>query len=152
MTTIIPAQRLQLTAIAPRQYGAMLRLEQSVELDPELAELIKIRASQLNGCAFCLDMHWKDARARGASEERLYSLSTWREARIYDEREQAALALTEAVTRVEVDDDVWERASAHFDADELAQVVFAITVINSWNRLCVTTRVEPGHYVPGMFG
>jgi AhpD family alkylhydroperoxidase len=152
MTTMIPAQRLQLTAIAPRQYGAMLRLEQSVELDPELAELIKIRASQLNGCAFCLDMHWKDARARGASEERLYSLSTWREAQIYDEREQAALALTEAVTRVEVDDDVWERASAHFDADELAQVVFAITVINSWNRLCVTTRVEPGHYVPGMFG
>ena len=77
---------------------------------------------------------------------------TWREARLYDERERAALALTEAVTRVEVDDEVWERASAHFDADELAQVVFAITVINTWNRLCVTTRVEPGHYVPGMFG
>ena len=152
MTTMIPAQRLQLPAIAPRQYGAMLRLEQSVELDPALAELIKIRASQINGCAFCLDMHWKDARARGASEERLYSLSTWREARVYDERERAALALTEAVTRVEVDDEVWERASAHFDADELAQVVFAITVINAWNRLCVTTRVEPGHYVPGMFG
>ena len=152
MTTMIPAQRLQLPAIAPRQYGAMLRLEQSVELDPALAELIKIRASQMNGCAFCLDMHWKDARARGASEERLYSLATWREARVYDERERAALALTEAVTRVEVDDEVWERASAHFDADELAQVVFAITVINAWNRLCVTTRVEPGHYVPGMFG
>jgi AhpD family alkylhydroperoxidase len=152
MTTMIPAQRLQLPAIAPRQYGAMLRFQQSVELDPELAELIKIRASQLNGCAFCLDMHWKDARARGESEERLYSLSTWHEARVYDERERAALALTEAVTRVEVDDDVWERASAHFDTDELAQIVFAITVINAWNRLCVTTRVEPGHYVPGMFG
>jgi AhpD family alkylhydroperoxidase len=152
MTTMIPAQRLQLPAIAPRQYGAMLRLEQSVELDPALADLIRIRASQLNGCAFCLDMHWKDARARGASEERLYSLSTWREARVYDERERAALALTEAVTRVEIDDDVWEQASAHFDTDELAQVVFAITVINGWNRLCVTTRVEPGHYVPGMFG
>ena len=152
MTTMIPAQRLQLPETAPRQYGALLRLTQSVKLDRTLAELIKIRASQLNGCAFCLDMHWKDARARGAGEERLYSLSTWREARVYDEREQAALALTEAVTRVEVDDDVWERASAHFEDDELAQVVFAITVINAWNRLCVTTRVEPGHYVPGMFG
>ena len=74
MTTMIPAQRLQLPAIAPRQYGAMLRLEQSVELDPALADLIQIRASQINGCAFCLDMHWKDARARGESEERLYSL------------------------------------------------------------------------------
>ena len=152
MTTMIPAQRLQLPAIAPRQYGAMLRLEQSVELDPALAELIKIRASQINRCAFCLDMHWKDARARGASEERLYSLATWPEARVYDERERAALALTEAVTRVEVDDEVWERANAQFDADELAQVVFAITVINTWNRLCITTRIEPGHYVPGMFG
>jgi AhpD family alkylhydroperoxidase len=152
MTTMIPAQRLQLPATAPRQYGALLRLDRSVALDATLAELIRIRASQLNGCAFCLDMHWKDAREHGESEERLYSLSAWREARVYDERERAALALTEAVTRVEIDDDVWERARAQFDDDELAQVVFAITVINAWNRLCVATRVEPGHYVPGMFG
>jgi AhpD family alkylhydroperoxidase len=152
MTTMIPAQRLHLPTIAPRQYGAMLRFAQSVELEPVLAELIKIRASQLNGCAFCLDMHWKDARAAGESEERLYSLSTWREAHVYDERERVGLELTEAVTRVDVGDDLWERARGVFGEDELAQVVFAITVINSWNRLCTTTRVEPGHYVAGMFG
>ena len=95
------------------------------------------------------------ARAHGESEERLYSLSAWREARLYDDREQAALALTEAVTLVSethVPDDVWEQASAQFDEDELAQVLFSIAIINTWNRLCVATRVEPGHYVAGMGG
>ena len=152
MTTMIPAQRLQLPAVAPRQYGAMLRLAQSVTLDPALKDLINVRASQLNGCAFCLDMHWKDARAHGETEERLYSLAAWREARVYNERELAALALTDAVTRSDVPDDVYQAAAAQFDEDELAQVVFAIAVINSWNRLMVTARTEPGHYVPGMFG
>ena len=152
---MIPAQRLQLETHAPRQFGAMLRLSQSVTLDPVLKELIDVRASQINGCAFCLDMHWKDAREHGESEERLYSLSTWQESNLYDERERAALALTEAMTRLayaDVADEVWEQATAVFDADELAQVVFAITAINAWNRLNVTARVEPGHYVPGMFG
>jgi AhpD family alkylhydroperoxidase len=155
MTTMIPAQRLQLPETAPRHYGALVRLTQSVELDKTLAELIEIRASQINGCAFCLDMHWKEARAHGESEERLYSLSAWREARLYDDRERAALALTEAVTLVSethVPDDVWEQASAQFDEDELAQVLFSIAIINTWNRLCVATRVEPGHYVAGMSG
>lgn len=152
---MIPAQRLQLETHAPRQFGAMLRLSQSVTLDPVLKELIDVRASQINGCAFCLDMHWKDAREHGESEERLYSLSTWQESNLYDERERAALALTEAMTRLayaDVADEVWGQATAVLDADELAQVVFAITAINAWNRLNVTARVEPGHYVPGMFG
>jgi AhpD family alkylhydroperoxidase len=155
MSTTIPAQRLQLGDLAPRQYGALLRLSQSVTLDPALHGLIEIRASQINGCAFCLDMHWKDARARGESEERLYSVATWHEARCYDDRERAALALTEAITLVadtHVPDDVWEQAEAQFEAEELAQVVFAIATINTWNRIAVSSRSEPGHYVPGMFG
>jgi AhpD family alkylhydroperoxidase len=154
MATTIPAERLQLQTVASRQHGALLRLSASNDIDPTLKELIDVRASQLNGCAFCLDMHWKDARERGESEERLYSLSTWREARCYDPRERAALELTEAVTRLGqtgVPDDVWEQATDEFDEEELAQVIFSIAIINTWNRLCVTTRVEPGHYVPGMF-
>ena len=152
---MIPAQRLQLETHAPRQFGAMLRLSQSVTLDPVLTELIDVRASQINGCAFCLDMHWKDAREQGESEERLYALSAWRESKLYDERERAALELTEAVTRIadtQVPDEVWDQARGQFDGDELAQVLFAITTINAWNRLCISTRAEPGHYVPGMFG
>jgi AhpD family alkylhydroperoxidase len=155
MTTTIPAHRLQLDELAPRQYGALLRFSQSLTLDPTLAELIHIRASQINGCAFCLDMHWKDARARGESEERLYSVATWQEARCFSDPERAALALCDAVTLVadtQVPDDVWEQAREHFEPEELGQVVLAIAEINTWNRLCVTTRVEPGHYVPGMFG
>jgi AhpD family alkylhydroperoxidase len=154
MATTIPAHRIQLDAIAPLQYAAAYRLSGSNELDPALGDLIDIRASQINQCAFCLDMHWKDARERGESEERLYNLSTWREARVYDSRERAALELTEAVTLLSetgVPDDVWEQARDEFDDEELAQVVFAIAIINVWNRLCVTSRVEPGHYVPGMF-
>ena len=154
MTTIIPAQRLQLEESAPRQYAAMVRLSGSVTLDPTLSDLISVRASQINGCAFCLDMHWKDAKARGESDERLYSLPAWHEARCYDDRERAALALTEAVTllsETRVPADVWEQAAEQFEPEELAQVVFAIATINTWNRLVVTTRVEPGHYVAGMF-
>ena len=155
MTTMIPAQRLHLPTIAPRQYGAMLRFAQSVELEPVLAELIKIRASQMNGCAFCLDMHWKDAKALGETDERLYMIAAWREATCYSARERAALALTEAVTLIAdggVPDDVWEQAEDEFDPEELGQVLFAISAINVWNRLNVTVQTEAGHYVPGMFG
>lgn len=153
-TTTIPAHRMQVPEVAPRQYGALARLAGAVEIDPTLKELIQIRASQLNGCAFCVDMHYKDARSRGETEERLYSLAIWREALVFSERERAALALTEAVTllaETRVPDDVWEQAAAQFDESELAQVLFAITVINAWNRLMVSARTEPGHYVPGMF-
>ena len=100
-------------------------------------------------------MHWKDAREEGESEERLYSLSAWRESSVYDARERAALALTEAMTRIadtHVPDDVWQQARDQFTEDELAQVVFAIAQINVWNRLNVTVQTESGHYVPGMFG
>ncbi len=152
MTATIPA-RLQLEEVAPRQSAAMLRFSRSVELDPTLHRLIELRASQLNGCVFCLDMHWKDARAAGESEERLYSLSAWRESPLYDERERAALALCEAVTLL-ADGGVREPVYAEAEArlgEELPQAIFAITVINAWNRLMVTSKAEPGHYRPGGF-
>lgn len=154
MTPTIPAGRMQLVDVAPRQYGAMYRFSRSVELDHGLRALIEIRASQINGCAFCLDMHWKDAVAAGETEERLYMLSAWRESPLYNERERAALELCEAMTEIAgsgVPDEVWERAAAAFNDEELGQVVFAVAVINTWNRLLITTRVEPGHYHPGMF-
>ncbi|HEX3689661.1 MAG TPA: carboxymuconolactone decarboxylase family protein [Solirubrobacteraceae bacterium] len=154
MTPTIPAHRMQLADVAPRQYGAMSRLSSSVELDHALRLLVEIRASQVNGCAFCLDMHWKDARAAGEAEERLYMLSAWRESPLYSERERAALNLCEAMTQIAgggVPDDVWKQATAAFGTEELAQVVFAISVINTWNRLQITTQAEPGHYQPGMF-
>ncbi len=154
MTPTIPARRLQLAEVAGRQYGAMSRFSSSVELDHGLRALIELRASQINGCAFCLDMHWKDARAAGETEERLYMLSAWRESSLYDERERAALALCEAMTEIAgrgVPDEVWEQAAAAFGDDELAQVVYAVAVINTWNRLQITTQAEPGHYYPGMF-
>jgi AhpD family alkylhydroperoxidase len=152
MSTAIPANRLQLSQVAARQYAAMFRLETAIEINHELRGLIDIRASQLNGCAFCLDMHWRDARAAGESEERLYMLDSWRGSTLYSEREQAALELCEAITLItegHVADDVWGRARAVFDEHELSQLVIAITVINAWNRLNITTRLEPGHYEPG---
>jgi AhpD family alkylhydroperoxidase len=155
MSNAIPAHRLQLSELAARQYGGMFRLSASIELDHTLRDLIDVRASQINGCAFCLDMHWKDARAAGQSEERLYSLGAWRESPLYSPRERAALELCEAITLISdgyVPDHVWERARAAFDERELSQLVFAITAINAWNRLNVTARVEPGHYQPGQFG
>ncbi|MFI9342900.1 carboxymuconolactone decarboxylase family protein [Streptomyces sp. NPDC052773] len=117
--------------------------------DPALAELVQIRASQLNGCAFCLDMHLAIAREHGVSERRLDLLAVWREAgdEVFDERERAALALTEAVTVLTdgfVPDEVYETAVKHFDDAELAHLVALITVINSWNRLMVTRRIPPG--------
>jgi AhpD family alkylhydroperoxidase len=154
MSTSIPAARMQLPEVAARQYAAMSRLSATVDLDHTLRGLIDLRASQLNGCAFCLDMHWKDARAAGEPEERLYMLGAWHESPLYDERERAALALCDAMTMIadgHVPDDIWEEATDAFDEHELSQVVFAITVINAWNRLMITSGTEPGHYTPGMF-
>ncbi|MFE7930801.1 carboxymuconolactone decarboxylase family protein [Streptomyces sp. NPDC057456] len=120
--------------------------------DPALAELVVIRASQLNHCAFCLDMHLTIAREHGVSEKRLDLLSAWEEAGdVYDERERAALALTEAVTVLTggfVPDEVYERAARHFDAPRLAHLVALITAINSWNRVMVARRIPPGGYTP----
>ncbi|MER5194869.1 carboxymuconolactone decarboxylase family protein [Streptomyces sp. NPDC002755] len=120
--------------------------------DPALAELVVIRASQLNHCAFCLDMHLTIAREHGVGEKQLGLLSAWEEAGdVYDERERAALALTEAVTVLTegfVPDAVYERAARHFDAPRLAHLVALITAINSWNRVMVARRVPPGGYTP----
>lgn len=121
-------------------------------LEHSLLELVKIRASQMNGCAYCLDMHTKDARAMGESEQRIYALSAWREAPFYTDRERAALEWTEAVTRVgdtHVPDEVFETARKVFTEEELVALTFAVVVINGWNRLNVSFRVPAGSYQPG---
>ncbi|MEU6239691.1 carboxymuconolactone decarboxylase family protein [Streptomyces sp. NPDC047024] len=147
--------RLAWTEHAPEVYKAMVRLDIAARqgLDPRLLELVKIRASQLNHCAFCLDMHTKDALAAGETVERIVQLSAWDESRhFYTEKEAAALELTEAVTVLTegfVPDEVYERAAKQFEEAELAQLIAAITVINAWNRFAVTTRMVPGHYTPG---
>ena len=147
--------RMQWTKHAPEVYRAMVRLDAAAgqRLEPTLRELVKIRASQINHCAFCLDMHTKDALAAGESVERIIQLSAWEESRhFYTEREVAALELTEAVTVLTdgfVPDEVYDKAAKHFDEDELAQLIASITVINAWNRFAVTTRMVPGHYQPG---
>jgi AhpD family alkylhydroperoxidase len=115
-------------------------------IDAALRDLAYVRASQLNGCSFCLDMHWRDARARGETEARLALVAAWREAACFTERERAALAWTEAVTLVadtHVPDAVYEQAAAHFPPSDLVALTFAVTVINSWNRLQVAFRVPP---------
>jgi AhpD family alkylhydroperoxidase len=137
---------------SPRGYQAMSNLQQFVDscgLERPLLELVKIRASQINGCAFCLDMHSKDARALGETEQRLYLLNAWRESPQYTDRERAALEWTEAVTLVSdsrVEDQVYERVQAHFTPEELANLTLAIVAINSWNRLSIAFRAVPGGY------
>jgi len=151
MSPQLPRERPVLIESTIRLYGVLSRLESEIRLDATVRELVKIRASQINQCAFCLDMHWKDAHAAGESEERLYSLAAWRESPLYSERERAALALCEAITLIAdigVPDDVWDRAAEWFQPGELAHLVFAITAINSWNRLTISARTEPGHSQP----
>ncbi|MFD1661995.1 carboxymuconolactone decarboxylase family protein [Streptomyces caeni] len=149
--------RLRWARHAPEVYKMMIRLDAAAGqgLDAKLRELVKIRASQINHCAFCLDMHTKDALAAGESVERIIQLSAWEESRnFYTETELAALELTEAVTVLTdgfVPDEVYENAAKHFDEAELAQLIAAITVINAWNRFGVTTRAVPGHYQPGQY-
>ncbi len=138
----------------PRAMQAMLGLQGYVDqcgLEHSLLELVKMRASQINGCAYCLDMHSKDARAAGETEQRLYLLNAWREAPFYTERERAALEWTEAVTRLGehgVPDDVYATAQAHFTEEELVNLTFAVIAINSWNRLSISFRTEAGTYKP----
>lgn len=120
-------------------------------LDHTLIDLVKLRASQINGCAYCIDMHSKDLRARGESEQRLYELDAWAETPFYTERERAALLWTEAVTRVadtHVPDAVYEQARQQFSEQELVNLTFVIGAINVWNRLCISCRTEPGTYQP----
>jgi len=148
-----PTQRLDLTGPWKEGYAAMRSFSQTVAssaLDDGLQELVRLRASQINGCAYCIDMHTKDARHRGETEQRLYALSAWRDTGFFTEAERAALALTEAVTNVSagVPDEVVDEARKHFDEAALAQLVFTIVVINAWNRLAITARLPVGGYQP----
>jgi AhpD family alkylhydroperoxidase len=116
-------------------------------LEPSLQELIKLRVSQINGCAFCIDMHFREAKAKGEKEERLYLLDAWRESPVYTDRERAALAWAEAVTLVSqthVPDNVFKEAQAHFDENELVNLTLAVVTINGWNRFSIGFRVPPG--------
>ncbi len=147
-------ERLNFKRLVPAAYRAMLALESYVHetgLESSLLELVKMRASQINGCAYCLDMHSKDARAAGETEQRLFVLNAWREAPFYTDRERAALAWTEAVTLVNeshVPEDVYQQARAHFSEEELVNLTIAIVAINGWNRLEVSFRGIPGRYTP----
>lgn len=155
MTQVLDTQklnRINLNRVNPEFFEGMMALSAAATkgIDPALAELIKIRASQLNHCAFCLDMHTHDARAHGETEQRIYLLSAWEEAGdLYTEQEQAALALTEEMTDLtrggHVSDAVYTRAAAAFTEQELGQVIAMATVINAWNRISVSTRVKPPH-------
>ncbi|HQR80583.1 MAG TPA: carboxymuconolactone decarboxylase family protein [Actinomycetota bacterium] len=147
-------QRLDYRSASPEALQAMLHLERQIHrsgLDESLLELVRSRASQLNGCAWCLDMHTKDARARGETEQRLYLLPAWRDAPCYTDRERAALAWTEALTlvasRQDVSDEVYAEAREHFDEKELVDLTMAVIAINGWNRLNVAFRTKVGDYV-----
>jgi AhpD family alkylhydroperoxidase len=152
--TAPPKPRVAVKRRTPDIYQAMLNLDAAVSgsgLERSLLELVRVRASQINGCAFCLDMHTIDARAAGETEQRLYTLSAWRETPFFTERERAALELTEAVTLIAgngVSNEVYARAAESFSEEELAKLIWAITVINAWNRIGVATHMEPGHYRP----
>ncbi len=146
--------RLDVQKIDPQAYRAMAGLEAYVRnsgLEPSLVELMKMRASQINGCAYCIDMHSKDARAQGETEQRLYALNAWRETPFYSDRERAALAWTEALTLVSethAPEDVYEETRRHFSETELVALTMAIVAINSWNRLAIGFRAVPGTYQP----
>ena len=132
---------------------AMLTLSKEVgaSIDHRLFKLVEMRASQINGCAYCMDMHTKEARLAGETEQRIYALSAWRETPFFTDRERAALEWTEAVTRVadtHVPDEIYERVSSHFDESDLVALTFAVAVINSWNRLSVSFRPVVGSYQP----
>lgn len=131
---------------------ALAEYVKSGALERNLIELVLMRASQLNGCAYCLDMHSKDARAAGETEQRLYLLQAWRETPFYSPRERAALAWCEAVTRLDpihgVPDEIYEQSSAQFSEEELIDLNMAVILINSWNRIAIPSRAEPGSYKP----
>lgn len=145
-------ERIHYMTVVPGMYSAMMGLERYLAtcgVETELLHLVKLRASQVNECAYCIDMHWKDLRTAGESEQRLYSLDAWRECPFYTERERAALDWTEAVTLVvqgQVPDEVYERVRAHFTEKELADLTLAVATINAWNRLMIAGRATPGTY------
>src|SRR5215471_15816488 len=146
--------RIDLRRVNPGIVHAMLGLERQVRqagLDEKLLDLVRTRASQLNGCAYCLDMHTKDARANGETEQRLYGLDAWRESPYYSERERAALEWTEALTLIadtHAPDAAYDALRSQFNEKEIADLTLAIATINAWNRLAIAMRSEPGKYQP----
>jgi AhpD family alkylhydroperoxidase len=146
--------RLDYGTAAPGVYDAMAGLDRYLQrcgLEESLLNLVRLRASQLNGCAYCLDMHWKDLRALGEGEQRLYSLPAWRESPYYTDRERGALAWTEAVTLISdghVADPAHAEARAQFSVKELSDLTLAVAAINAWNRLSIAARLVPGGYQP----
>lgn len=153
MSTSTPT-RFNYAKVAPGVYEAMDALDSYVQgsaVERPLVLLVQLRASQINGCAYCLDMHWKDLRAAGEQEQRLYSLDAWRECPYYSARERAALTWTEAVTLItagHVPDAVYNEVRGEFSEKELADLTLAIAAINAWNRLSIAARLRPGTYEP----
>ena len=150
--------RFNFAQLSPGGYKALAGLEvylRSCGLERPLIELVKLRASQINGCAFCLDMHWKDARAAGETEQRLYGLDAWEESPYYTPRERASLAWTEALTRVletHAPDQAYDQVKSQFNEKELADLTLAISAINAWNRIAIASRAPAGEYVPTKHG
>ncbi len=148
------SQRLSYAKSFPEGVHALIELERTIKssgLEPSLVELVKTRASQLNGCAFCIDMHTKDARAAGETEQRLYALSAWEETPFFTPRERAALAWTEAITNIQnghAPDALYEEVRKHFSEQEIVRLTFAIAQINFWNRVAISFRVDVGTYQP----
>lgn len=151
-------QRINYMAASPMAIKAMFGLQAAVDhsgLEHSLLELIKLRASQINGCAHCIEMHYKDAKAQGESDERLHLLTAWREAPFYTERERAALLWCETLTLIAergAPDDVFEQVREHFSEEEVANLTLAIVTINSWNRFAIGFKADVGNYEPGSVG
>jgi AhpD family alkylhydroperoxidase len=145
-TAVRPTTRMPIARLARDPYRAMIALDDSVDFDPALRELVRLRASILNGCAYCVDMHSRDALAAGEDPRRVATVAAWPESAFFTARERAAFALTDEITHVGqhgVSDEVWSEASAYFDDAELAQLIWAIVVINAWNRIGVSVRMIP---------
>ncbi len=146
--------RIDFTRLSPEGYKAMLGLERYLSMSPvekKLLHLVKLRVSQINGCAFCLDMHWKDLKGEGETDQRMYSLDAWRETSYYTDRERTALAWAEAVTNISdghAPDELFEEARQYFSEQELADLTLAVAAINGWNRISIAFRVAPGTYQP----
>lgn len=142
------SNRIKINQAAPEAFKAMLAFDHYAEntsLTTKHKDLIKIRTSQVNGCAYCIDMHTRDARKAGETEQRIYALSVWRDTPFFDEQERAILALTEEVTLIadHVSDETYDNAAALFDKEYLAQVIMAIIVMNAWNRIGIATKMDP---------
>jgi AhpD family alkylhydroperoxidase len=146
--------RINIGKVATGGYQAMSGLEKFINssgLDHRLIHMIKLRASQINGCAYCIDMHWKDSRAAGETEQRLYGLDAWEESPYYSDKERAALAWTEALTNItdgHVSDDVFARTKEHFSDEELVSLGWLVSAINAWNRMAIAFRSPAGSYQP----